>query len=335
MTDAHLVSVIVPVYNVREYLAECFDSICGQTYDNIEIILVDDGSTDGSGELCDELALKDDRVVVIHKLNGGLSDARNTGLRASKGSWVSFVDSDDYISSVFIEALLRAAINSDCLISAIPFGHQFHDEKKPRIIEHLADVPMPSVLSSRETQRLMLYQALDTGAPWRLYRREVLGESPFPCGLYYEDLASIYKVIHRVDSIALINTNDLYAYRMRRDGIMRQEYSQIKTRSALAVVDELYREISTWYPDLAPAAASRCFSLCRMVFAQIPRCSGDSGCFNEDVNALWNVLKRFYRVVLFDSQARKRERLAAFFVFAGKAAFSSFCTAARKLGLMR
>ena len=101
MPNSNLVSVIVPVYNVKSYLQECFDSICRQSYQNIEIILVDDGSTDGSGELCDVLATKDDRTTVLHKENGGLSDARNAGLRIARGDWISFVDSDDYISPVF------------------------------------------------------------------------------------------------------------------------------------------------------------------------------------------------------------------------------------------
>lgn len=135
MANDNLVSVIVPVYNVKSYLEECFESICCQSYQNIEIILVDDGSTDGSGELCDDLATRDGRAVVLHKDNGGLSDARNAGLRLAKGDWISFIDSDDYVSPVFIEVLLNAALDTGCDIAAIPFGKPFKDGEKCNLVD--------------------------------------------------------------------------------------------------------------------------------------------------------------------------------------------------------
>lgn len=337
MTGENLVSIIVPVYNVKDYLAECFGSICSQTYRNIEIILVDDGSTDGSGRLCDDLASEDERAQVVHKANGGLSDARNFGVRVARGEWISFVDSDDYISPVFIEVLLRAALDSNCLISAVPFGRQFRDGENAGLIGSYCDAPKAKILPSHDVQRLMLYQALDTGAPWRLYQRKVLDDNPFPHGMYYEDLASLYKIIRRVNYVALIDSNDLYAYRIRSSGIIRQKYSHIKTASALIIVDRLYRDISAWYPDLSIAAVSRCFSLCRMVYAQIPHgCDRyDLACAENDADALWDVLKRSCKVVALDSGARKRERIAASFAILGRPTFSIFCSISRKLGLMR
>ena len=107
---APLISVIVPVYNVAEYLPECVDSICNQSYKNLEIILVDDGSTDNSGKICDEYAKKDLRIKVIHKENGGLSDARNTGIEIAQGEWISFVDSDDLISNHMYEKMYEAGL---------------------------------------------------------------------------------------------------------------------------------------------------------------------------------------------------------------------------------
>ena len=104
-----LISVIVPVYNVKEYLVECVDSIIRQSYKNLEIILIDDGSTDGSSELCDVLGKKDQRIVVVHKINGGLSDARNAGMKIAKGMFWTFVDSDDTIEKDMIEILYQNA----------------------------------------------------------------------------------------------------------------------------------------------------------------------------------------------------------------------------------
>lgn len=329
-----LVSVIVPVYNVKQYLEECFTSICNQTYQHLEIILVDDGSTDGSGDLCDELVKRDLRSRVLHKPNGGLSDARNYGLRFANGDWVSFVDSDDFISPVFVEVLLKACLKTGCQISAVPFGKPFDDGDQCALVNSADSVVAATALLSSNVQNLMLYQALDTAAQWRLYAKELLGTDPFPRGLYYEDLASIYKIIHGVDSVAIVDCRDLYAYRMRSDSIIRQEYKHIKGESALKIADQLYRDICNWYPNLSKAAASRCFSVCRMVFAQIPILANDF-LVRGDSDELWHVLKEYRRVVLFDGRARKRERFAAGIAHLGKTPFRIFCLLCRAFGLMR
>lgn len=330
-----LVSVIVPVYNVKEYLRECFDSITSQSYANLEIILVDDGSTDSSGELCDELAARDGRAFVLHKSNGGLSDARNAGLRVAHGNWVSFVDSDDYVSPVFIEALLDAALSAGCQISAIPFGKTFEDNDDCSLINTLDLVPSAKAFASQNVQQMMLYQKLDTGAPWRLYAKEILDDDPFPIGLYYEDLASVYRIIHAVDRVAVVDCVELYAYRMRDNSIIRQEYKHIKGESALRVSRQLYSDICAWYPDLADAAASRCFSICRMVFAQAPMGTKATPEEHADATALWDNLRRYRKIVLRDRSARKRERFAAAVACLGRTCFEAFCQFSRKVGLMR
>lgn len=335
MANDNLVSVIVPVYNVKSYLEECFESICYQSYQNIEIILVDDGSTDGSGELCDDLATRDVRTVVLHKENGGLSDARNAGLRIAKGDWISFIDSDDYVSPVFIEVLLNAVLDTGCEIAAIPFGKPFKDGEKCNLADALGPVAPAKPLASHSVQCLMLYQALDTGAPWRLYAKASLGIDPFPVGLYYEDLASIYKIIHRVDKVAVVDSRELYAYRMRGNSIIRQNYSHLKGASALKISGDLYANICNWYPELSDAAASRCFSVCRMVFAQAISASTASESAESDADELWSVIKRFRTTVLKDSKARKRERFAAFIACLGKTWFKLFCLTARRLGFLQ
>ena len=170
--------------------------------------------------------------------------------------------------------------------------------------------------------------------PWRLYAKAPLGIDPFPKGLYYEDLASVYKIIHKVDSVAVVDCRELYAYRMRSNSIIRQEYRHIKGESALIIADQLYRDICNWYPDLSEAAASRCFSVCRMVFAQIPTINSHSRQI-QDTDSLWSVLSLHRKAVLRDREARPRERFAAFVAYFGKSAFSLFCCVARGLGLLR
>lgn len=335
MDSTSLVSIIVPVYNVDCYLEKCVSTLVVQTYGNIEILLVDDGSTDGSGTLCDRLAERDSRIKVLHKPNGGLSDARNCGLRQASGEWVSFVDSDDWVSPVFIEALLCAALDTGCDISAVPSGKHFKDGDACVLVDSLGSLPPAEPIASLTVQRMMLYQELDTGAQWRLYRRGLLDVDPFPAGLYYEDLASVYRIIHRADRVAVLDCRGLYAYRMRGDGIIRQDYRHIKAKSALLVADRLYRDIAEWHPDLAAAAASRCFSVCRMVFAQVPTGADATGATGRDRDALWEVLSRHRATVLRDPHARKRERLAAGIACLGRAPFDLFCRAARKVGLLQ
>lgn len=334
MSNEPLVTVIIPVYNVEGYLDECARSVIAQTYRNIEIIFVDDGSTDGSGALCDELAASDDRITVYHKANGGLSDARNFGLARSHGEWISFVDSDDFVSPIFIEALLCAAIDNNCDIAAVPSGKPFKDGESCELINSLDSLSPANCLESFVVQCQMLYQKLDTGAQWRLYRRRTLGLDPFPRGLYYEDLASVYRIIRKVNKVAVLDCCRLYAYRMRSDSIIRQEYRHIKAESALEIADRLYHDVCEWYPELSDAAASRCFSLCRMVFAQIPP-STDDDCIMNDRKLVWGVLRRQRVTVLRDPNARKRERMAALIACLGEGPFSMFCRVARKFGLLR
>ena len=119
-----LVSVIVPVYNVEKYLERCINSIIQQSYNNLEIILIDDGSTDASGKICDEYKEKDDRIIVIHKENGGLSDARNAGIKIFTGEYVTFIDSDDYVSKNMVSNMLDILEKSSCRIVQVENQYQ-------------------------------------------------------------------------------------------------------------------------------------------------------------------------------------------------------------------
>lgn len=324
-----LISVIVPIYGVEPYLRQCIDSVLSQTYENLEVILVDDGSPDKCGAICDEYVERDSRVVAIHKENGGLSDARNCGIETASGKYIAFVDSDDYISPVFIEALYEALDACGTEVSAMPYGHEFRDGDAVYLQKDIRIASTAETLHTREYLERMLYQKVDTGVPWRLYSRRLLGNNPFPVGLYYEDLASVYSIVGATDKIAFIDCCDLYAYRLRSTGIIRQSFTPLKAESAVAISKRLFADISDWYPELSAAAASRCFSVCRMVYAQTPR--EEKGYRKK----LWIVLKTHRETVLKDVSARKRERLAAFIACIGPHPFSAFCALCRKAGLMR
>lgn len=334
MNRQPLVSVVVPAYNVKQYLGRCVSSILEQTYTNIEIVLVDDGSTDGTSELCDTVAAADSRVHTIHKANGGLAEARNVALSHCRGAWIAFVDSDDFVSPIFIETLVRAALETDSPIAAVPAGFAFRNVSRCHLDETMADVPRTRVISSETMQTMLLYQQVDTGSQWHLLRRDMIGDDPYPRGLVYEDLATTYRFVHRADQVAFVDDRNLYAYRTRPDSIMRRQYSHLKGKSALIVQAQLRRDIEQWYPQLSDAVASRCFSLCRMVFAQTPVHSS-SATVVKDRQDLWKVINGNSGTVLHDPNARKRERLAAAVSLMGEQPFTLFCQACRRMNLMR
>ena len=151
-----LVSIIVPVYNVKPYLNRCVDSLLGQSYQNMELLLVDDGSTDGSETLCDEYAAQDARVRVLHKKNGGLSDARNAGVDAAKGEYLSFVDGDDWVSPYYIENLYRALEQAGADFSASCFEEVFEGQPVQSVPTERLEAF--EILSREKCLRRILYQ---------------------------------------------------------------------------------------------------------------------------------------------------------------------------------
>lgn len=324
-----LVTVIVPVFNVEEYVGTCLASIAAQTYCNLEIIIVDDGSTDRSGALCDAFAEKEFRATVVHTDNRGLSEARNTGLRAAHGQWISFVDSDDYVAPVFIEVLLKAALNTGCSMARIPFGTAFQDGATCELTVCRSEVPAPEVISAEAVQERLLYQQLDTAFQWSIYERKILGEDPFPKDRCFEDLATLYRLVRKVEAVAVIDDCGLYAYRLRKSGLIQQAFRPEKAESALAISCQLSYEMSQWYPHLAVATASRCFSVCRLVFSQIPSSERDWR------KSVWAELAHRRHIVVRDSCARKRERIAAGVACLGMHSFSLFCRVCRRAGLLR
>ena len=219
--DSSLISVIVPIYKVEDCLEKCVRSIVGQTYTDLEIILVDDGSPDGCGAMCDAWAVRDNRIKVIHKENGGLSDARNAGLKIATGSLISFIDSDDWIEPDFFEALLRAmesqqAQIAECAVELV--------DEEGKILRCRETVKAPSLEKMDALRRLVqedqIYQTV-----WnKLYCREVLEGIPFEKGKYHEDDFWTYQVFDRMERLAVVE-RPMYHYLQRSGSIMGTAYS--------------------------------------------------------------------------------------------------------------
>ena len=215
---AELISVIVPVYKVEKYLARCVDSIIAQTYENLEIILVDDGSPDNCGKLCDEYAQKDARIRVLHKENGGLSDARNYGTEISSGAYITFVDSDDYIAPNYVEYLYRLLVENDADISCCCNVRTGEDSVEFGVDDTMQRV---QVLSGKESCRGLLgdlHVTLVTA--WaKLYKSRLVRKYPFPKGRKHEDEATTCKYYYEAQKVAVGNAQ-LYAYYQNPEGIM-------------------------------------------------------------------------------------------------------------------
>ncbi len=213
-----LISIVVPVYKVEKFLARCVNSLTQQTYRHLEIILVDDGSPDNCGRLCDELSQKDPRIKVYHKENGGLSDARNYGVSKATGQYVSFIDSDDYVSSNYIEYLYGLLTKHAADISCCLFLKTDADTVAYSCNDRL---PLEQVLSGREACKelfgpLYLYLVVAWG---KLYKTEIVKKYPFPKGRIHEDEATTGKFFYESQRVVLGN-QQLYAYFQNPASIM-------------------------------------------------------------------------------------------------------------------
>lgn len=215
------ISVIVPVYNVEKYLSRCLESIINQTYKNLEIIIIDDGSFDNSPEICDFYAQKDNRIEVIHKENGGLSSARNAGVDISTGQYITFVDSDDFIRDNYIEYLHDICIKNKSDIVQCRFEIGSKDDFSEIDLEK-EEVYIYSNIEA------LCNRKLKVTACAKLYRRDIIKGTKFPIGIINEDDATYYKFIYNASKIS-ITSKKLYYYYQSNNSITRNDLNYKRT----------------------------------------------------------------------------------------------------------
>ena len=215
------ISIIVPVYNVEKYLKKCIDSILNQSFQNFELILVDDGSTDSSGEICNEYALKDRRVLVIHKENGGLSSARNEGIKASSAEYVGFVDSDDYISFSMYEFLYNNLIENNADISICGLYNCYENNVYPQYSKKEF-----YLLNNEQALKMALEgKIFSVHAVNKLYRKSLFEDVLFPINKLSEDAFTIPKLLLKSRRV-VVNTVPLYFYVHRSGTITTSSYKK-------------------------------------------------------------------------------------------------------------
>lgn len=305
-----MISVIVPVYKVEKYLDKCVQSIIQQTYQNFELILVDDGSPDNCPKMCDEYARKyNDKIKVLHKKNGGLSDARNAGTMIAKGEYVTYIDSDDYVAENYLEKLynIMKDNNADIAVTGIEI---FYENKKIKNKYKLENKTY--IYSGEQALEKMLYQnTLDTSACAMLIPVSIAKEFLFPIGKYHEDEYTTYKYYANIEKVA-VTTERLYFY-LQRSGSIMHVFGQ-SSMDELDAADNLVNYCLENYPLLLKAAESKKFSDYCQVFLSNKNIKKD---YTEIYKQISEYLKQKRKQILLDSKCRIKNRFAALILFGG------------------
>lgn len=257
MQNESKISVIIPVYNVEMYLTKCIESVINQTYNNIEIILVDDGSTDKSGKICDYFSKRDSRIKVIHKENGGLSDARNVGLQNASGDYIAFVDSDDWLEEDMYECLYNLIYEYQADISMCAANSVDVDGKivgSGRFPDKGKNYENVKVYVDSEILKAHLSKTNDINAGvWnKLYRRNIVDGIEFPKSKLYEDVFTMYKYLDRASKVVKTRSHK-YNYFQREDSICRKKFCK-KNFDSVEANNERYVFVKKNYPELEPLA---------------------------------------------------------------------------------
>lgn len=246
-----LISVILPIYNIKSYLDKCMESLFAQTYKHLEIIMVDDGSTDGSEKLCDEYLAKDNRVRVFHKKNGGLSDARNYGIERSDGEYITCIDPDDFVDKDYVEYLYHLLNKFGCKMSICQHRVVFDSGK----IEEKGFSGAEVLSNKRCIERMLYHDVVDTSAWAKLYHKSLFDTVQYPVGKLFEDIATTYKLMLQCDKI-VVGYQSKYNYIIRSNSIVNGKFNP-KKLDLLEMTDSMGEEVLTVYPDLKNAVLRR------------------------------------------------------------------------------
>lgn len=254
MKKLPLITVIVPVYNTKEYLPRCVEGIMAQTYGNLEIILVDDGSTDGTGDLCDAYAGKDERIRVFHKANGGSSSARNYGLERATGEYVGFVDSDDYVEPDTYERMMRGIIETGISIAQI--GRDEIDEDGNRLPDVCVPPSEEKIYSKEEFMKELLLHKGDCSFCTKLLRRDLFQNNRFPEGRLNEDFYLMIHLLTEVEGVLSLPERGYHVfYRMGSNSRKKDQndFSRVFEDNVVNA-DEAAGIVEKWFPTLGEIA---------------------------------------------------------------------------------
>ena len=304
-----LISVIVPIYNVEKYLNRCIDSILKQTYTNLEIILIDDGSPDNCPKICDQYKMKDTRIIVIHQVNSGLSGARNAGILKASGKYITFIDSDDYIHPILIEQLYTTLIQSNKQISACSYTY-YEDQFATTINEKYK-----CYNSSDSIKEILLEREFQPSAWGKLYDINLFDSIQYPVGKIFEDYYTAPYLFHLANGVAYVNSK-LYYYNYNIDSITKSKFNK-KQMQYFEISNSVKKFLKKKYPSMLELAKQRDVSVAISYYKKMCK---DHYTNDEDRKMVLNTIKDNYKLFMKSNYPIKK-RLASLFI----SAFSNIC----------
>ena len=295
------ISVIIPIYNVEQYLEKCIQSVLNQSYSNIEVLLINDGSTDKCPQICDELAKKDSRIRVIHKKNGGVSDARNVGINQAKGLYLTFVDPDDLIAIDMIELLHGTLLSNQCDISACGIL-RFNENEQP---SNDLNQNVVRAMTSDDAINDMLYQnKIVIAILGKLYRKDLLKSVKFSKDITIaEDADFNYRIFSQATSI-VVNSSQKYYYLQRKGSAIHSSFST-KRMDGLVVMKNILKDAAKHRQPVVESAKSRLFIEAIYIATEI---SYSSRRYKSESDECLGLIKTLGRDLVNNEKSRKRYR---------------------------
>ena len=312
-----LISVVLPIYNIESYLDRCMNAVLGQTYHNLEILMVDDGSPDGCPAMCDEYAQEDSRVIALHKENGGLSDARNFGIAHAKGEYITCIDPDDYVDSDYVEYLYGLILKYETKMSVCQHITEYDNgSKKDRGSsgDELLDI---------ETclRRMLYHDVIDTSAWAKLYHRSLFDTVSYPKGKIFEDIGTTYALMMQCDTGIAVGYESKYHYMYHMNSIVNSNFSP-KKLELLEMTDRMAHEVVRAYPSLKQAV------LRRRVYARFSTLNQMLGAegYDKEREQIIRFILHYKNRILKDSRAPRRDKIAIRLLSANYGLYKAFWT---------
>lgn len=297
------ISIIVPIYNVEMYLEECINSLIHQTYSNIEIILIDDGSSDSSGKICDKYKKIDNRIRVVHKENGGVSSARNAGIRLVNTKYISFVDPDDYVSEQFIEKLYNSLVDNSADIAVC----NFFTIREKNIIEDRKI--KNNSLNQEEALRLLVKDEIMSSYLWnKMFKKELFENLQFDIGYRYEDIRIMHKIFLKAKKIVMIE-DSLYYYRIRMDSITNSTLLN-NSKELIDALEERCNDLkgTIYFSD---SYMTEMLQIRRILLEILIHCERKEEFYHENMHVLKKLFKQNYKKI----NVLQRIKFILFFIF--------------------
>lgn len=307
-----LISVLVPIYNVSEFLDNCIQSIINQSYKNLEILLLDDGSTDNSGEICDKYSEQDSRIRVIHKKNEGLSATRNCGIANCKGDFFCIVDGDDSVHPDYVSCMYELSEKYDAALSMCSYVYKWRNGNTKRTRNSQYPDDYVCTAGSEEVLREMLYSGKYAPSSWgKLFNKKKLPNIFFTSYRIGEDVLASVDYFHEADVIAYSN-RPLYYY-FQNENSLTKKFNPDKFYDNVLTADEIYKKSTALYPQLKKAASYYVIEKNLIVLMQLYGVDG----LDDKIAHISDNIKKFRNTVIFDSDAEKRVRTACMLSYLG------------------